>query len=75
MIEQTCESVSVKMSVGEDFRWYSLLADWNDNNELEIFHGADYYTRLQEEGYPEFRIGYECMGALYRSLGRGEETA
>ena len=68
IIEQTCESVSVKMSVGEDFRWYSLLAVWNDNNELEIFYRADYYTRLQEKGYPEFRIGYECMSVCTEAL-------
>lgn len=61
-IEQTCEGVRVKMSVGEDFKWYSLLADWNDKNELEIFYRVDYYTKLQEEkNYPEYRIGYECM--------------
>lgn len=61
IIEQTCKTIKIGSSVGEDFRWYSLLAEWDDNDSLKIFYVVEYYSRLQKKGYPENRKGYEYM--------------
>lgn len=61
IIEQTCQHILIKNSVGEDFRWYSILADWNENGALEIFYKVEYSNKLQLQGYPECRVGYERM--------------
>lgn len=61
IIRQKCNKVEVKTSVGNDFKWYSLLADWDNKSALRIFYTVEYYGKLQKKGYPESRIGYECM--------------
>lgn len=60
IIEQTCHEIRIKDSIGEGFKWYSLLCDWNDSN-LDILYSVEYYSPLQQKGYPEKRYGYECM--------------
>lgn len=60
IIKQTCHKVSIQDSIGKDFKWYSILCDWNGNN-LDILYAVEYYSSLQELGYPEKRYGYECM--------------
>ncbi len=60
-IKQTCQKIEVMASIGEDFKWHSLLADWDYANKLNILYKVEYYGNLQEKGYPECRIGYESM--------------
>lgn len=67
-IKQTCNTVSVTSSIGEDFKWYSLIADWNDRGALEIFYKVEYFANLQKEGYPEERRGFECMDICRDSM-------
>lgn len=64
IIEQTCNKVEIVSSVGNDFKWYSLLADCDYNNTLRIFYTVEYYSKLQKDGYPERRMGYECMDII-----------
>lgn len=59
-IKQTCNSFTIEQSIGDDFKWYSLMADWKDN-ELMILYRVEYNSNLQKENFPEERIGYECM--------------
>lgn len=61
-IEQTCQTVKVLPSIGDDFEWHSLLAGWDENDNLRILYKVEYYENLQEnQGYPESRTGYESM--------------
>lgn len=60
IIEQTCRKVRIKDSIGEGFKWYSLLCDWNGSN-LDILYTVEYYAPLQKKGYPEKRYGFESM--------------
>lgn len=60
-IKQTCQTIEVLPSIGENFVWHSLSADWDNNNNLKILYEVEYYGKLQKEGYPEKRIGYESM--------------
>lgn len=60
IIEQTCRKVRIKDSIGDGFKWYSLLCDWNGSN-LDILYTVEYFSSLQQRGYPEKRYGYECM--------------
>ena len=60
IIEQTCDKIKIKESVGEGFKWYSLLCDWNGSN-LDILYAVEYYASLQDKGYPEKRYGFESM--------------
>ncbi len=64
-IKQTCNTVSITSSVGKEFKWYSLIADWNNTGALEIFYKVEYFDNLQKKGYPEERRGFECMD-IYR---------
>lgn len=61
IIKQTCKAIKICSSVGKDFRWYSLLAEWDDIESLKIFYVVEYYAKLQKQGYPENRKGYEYM--------------
>ena len=61
IIEQTCRSVKIKASVGDRFTWYSILADMDDRGTLEIFYKVEYSNILQNEGFPEYRYGFERM--------------
>lgn len=67
-IKQTCQSIKIESSVGEDFEWHSLLADWDDSNSIRIFYIVEYYANLQTKGYPERRMGYEYMTVDRRSV-------
>lgn len=60
-IEQTCQTVKVKPSIGIAFEWHSILADWDDKNNLNILYTVEYNESLQEKEYPERRTGYEKM--------------
>ena len=50
IIKQTCNKVEVIPSVGNDFKWYSLLADWDNKGALRIFYTVEYYGKLQKKG-------------------------
>lgn len=71
-IEQTCRSVKISMSVGNDFTWYSLLADINEQGTLEIFYKVEYNTALQKKGFPQCRYGYERMNIQLTNGGEKE---
>lgn len=61
IIEQTCLSIKIANSVGDDFSWHSIMSEFSEN-ELKIFYIVEYSTRLQnEEHYPEKRFGFEKM--------------
>jgi len=60
-IEQSCQSIEVLPSIGNDFEWHSLSADWDERKNLKILYEVEYYQALQDQGYPERRIGYESM--------------
>ena len=60
-INQTCLKIEILPSIGENFMWHSLLADWNDDNNLKILYEVEYYGNLQGQGFPERRIGCESM--------------
>lgn len=59
-IEQTCHKITITTSVGSDFKWYSILCDWNNGN-LDILYAVEYFYTLQQQGYPAKRYGYERM--------------
>lgn len=59
-ISQTCKKIEIQQSVGEDFMWYSLMTDWQ-NDKLIILYKVEYNSNLQSKGFPEQRIGVECM--------------
>ena len=67
IIEQTCNSFKIKQSVGDDFEWCSLMADWKDN-KLMILYRVEYKSKLQKDGFPEQRTGFECMSI--KNIGR-----
>lgn len=60
IIKQTCLTMDVEPSVGEQFEWHSLAAKWKDN-KLIILYEVNYYNGAQRKGFPEKRIGYESM--------------
>lgn len=60
MIKQTCKDIKIKLSVGEDFTWNSLMADFEEG-KLMIFYEVAYNDSLQRNGFPESRYGYEEM--------------
>lgn len=60
-IKQTCQTIEVLPSIGDDFAWHSLSAAWDSSNNLKILYEVEYYGSLREKGYPEKRIGYESM--------------
>ena len=61
-IYQTCTSIKIEPSVGQDFMWRSLMAEWDANEALMIFYEVEYYSSLQQKnGYPQNRRGYEYM--------------
>ncbi len=37
------------------------MADWDEHNKLRIFYCVNYFKELKEKGFPEERLGYECM--------------
>ena len=58
-IEQTCNTLRIKPSVGDNMAFYSILADWDERDRLNILYKAEYYKNLREQGFPEYRFGYE----------------
>lgn len=60
-IEQSCKTIKVKPSDGIGFTWQSILVDWDNDGNLNILYTVEYKDKLQRQGYPERRYGYERM--------------
>lgn len=60
IIEQTCREIKIGASIGDGFKWYSVLCGWDDE-QLDILYAVEYFATLQDKGYPEKRYGYESM--------------
>jgi len=60
-IVQTCNTIKIEPSFGDDMVFYSILADWDEMGSLNIFYKAEYYKPLQKQGFPAFRYGYERL--------------
>lgn len=59
-IKQTCRTVEIDVSSGDDFEWRSIAADWDESNHLNILYRVDYRDSLiRKQKYPPFRYGYE----------------
>lgn len=53
--------------------FYSILADWDERNNLNILYKAIYYDSLQEQGFPESRFGYEELHIDKHGLTTGQK--
>jgi len=58
-IEQTCNTLRIKPSGSDNMRFYSILADWDERDRLNILYKAEYYKNLRKQDFPECRLGYE----------------
>ncbi len=61
IIKQTCRTIHIPPSHGKNFTWHSLSANWDEYNNLIILYEVEYFSDLQNKGYPESRIGFEKM--------------
>jgi len=60
-ITQTCKTIKIDPSIGDDFEWHSITADWDDHGALNILYKVEYKGALRAIGYPANRFGYESM--------------
>jgi hypothetical protein len=61
IIEQTCQMTKIIAHPGDELKWHSIMASWDENNTLNILYQVDYYSTLQEKEFPERRFGYNIM--------------
>jgi len=65
IIEQTCETIKILTAGSDDLSWHSILADWDDRNNLDILYEVQYNLAMQQKGFPESRVGREHMYIEY----------
>ena len=61
IIEQTCNTIKIKPSIGKNIEWHSIMAAWDEKGILNILYKVEYYEPLQEKNFPESRFGYETL--------------